>query len=152
MTSLLTEEHLAWIGHEESSIEVEISRNEIIKYAFATEQLQQKYVNGDVAPLMFVFNLFGKPQKINDLRPDGLPKRGQRSINLPLKRIMAGGTEIVYHRAIRPGDNLASVCKIVDLYEKTGRQGPLIFVVRERCVTDSSGEPVYTETQTSIMR
>lgn len=47
MTSLLTKEHLAWIEHEESSVEVEISRNEIIKYAFATEQLQRKYLKGD---------------------------------------------------------------------------------------------------------
>ena len=150
--TLLTEDHLAWIGHEEPPIEVEVSRKDIVKYSVATEQVQQKYLDGDEAPLMFIFNLFGKPQTIDNLRPDGLPKGGGHGINLPLKRVMAGGTEVAHHRAIRPGDRLTGVSKVVDLYEKEGRQGPLIFTVRELRVTDASGDPVFTETQTSIAR
>ena len=71
---------------------------------------------------------------------------------MPLKRVMAGGTELVLHRPIRPGDRLTGVSRIVDLYEKEGSQGPLIFTMRELRVTDADGAPVLEERQTGIAR
>ncbi|MCZ6616973.1 MAG: acyl dehydratase, partial [Gammaproteobacteria bacterium] len=59
MNTLLTDEHRAWIGQAESPVTVEVSRRDIIKYSLATEQTQQKYLVGDEAPPMFIFNLFG---------------------------------------------------------------------------------------------
>ena len=41
------------------------SRRDIVRYAIATEQVQQKYLDGDEAPPMFVFNLFGVPRPIS---------------------------------------------------------------------------------------
>lgn len=152
MSQLLTDEHRAWIGHADEPIEVEVHRSDIVKYSIATEQTKQKYLDGDEAPLMFIFNLFGKPQPIASLRPDGLPRGRSRGPNLPLKRVMAGGTEVEIHRPIRPGDTLTGTSRIVDIYEKAGSQGPLIFTVRELRVTDQAGAPVFTETQTSIAR
>ena len=58
------------IGHEDPPVEVEVSRKDIVRYSVATEQQQQKYLSGDEAPLMFIFNLFGKPQTIDNLRPE----------------------------------------------------------------------------------
>ena len=55
-TNLLSEAHLSWIGHEDAPIEIEVSRRDIIKYSMATEQKLQKYLDGDEAPLMFIFN------------------------------------------------------------------------------------------------
>ena len=37
--SLLSKEHRSWIGQEEPSVSVDISRRDIQKYAAATEQL-----------------------------------------------------------------------------------------------------------------
>ena len=51
MTSLLTAEHRAWIGHEDAPMHVEVSRRDIIKYSIATEQVQERYLRGDEAPL-----------------------------------------------------------------------------------------------------
>ena len=90
MSSLLTDEHRAWIGKTEAPVEVEVGRRDIIKYAIATEQLQQKYLNGDEAPPMFIFNLFGPLRQVGEMRPDGLA-RGGDGPKLPLKRVMAGG-------------------------------------------------------------
>ena len=44
------------------------------------------------------------------------------------------------------------VQRIVDIYEKEGSQGPLIFTVRALRVTDAAGELVLEEIQTSIAR
>jgi 3-methylfumaryl-CoA hydratase len=150
--SLLTDEHRAWIGKPEPARSVEVSRRDIIKYAVATEQRQQKYLAGDEAPPMFIFNLFGTITELDNLRPDGLARGSGSGPKLPLQRIMAGGTEIHQYRPIRPGDRLIGTQQITDMYEKQGSTGPLIFTVRTLSVTTESGEPVLDEIQTGIAR
>ncbi len=152
MTSLLTDAHRAWIGHEDPPITVEVSRRDIVKYSIATEQVLEKYLNGDEAPPMFIFNLFGALRPIAELRADGLPRGRGAGPALPLKRVMAAGTELIVHRPIRPGDRLTGTHRIVGMYEKQGSQGPLIFTVRSLAVTDAGGAPVLEEIQTSIAR
>jgi len=149
---LLTDEHRAWIGVAEPSRSVAVSRRDIVKYSVATGQRQEKYLRGDEAPLMFIFNLFGSISELDQLRPDGLARGSGRGPGLPLKRVMAGGTEIHQHRPIRPGDQLIGTQRITDMYEKTGATGPLIFTVRTLTVTTEAGEPVLEEVQTGIAR
>ena len=105
-TNLLSEEHLSWVGHEDAPIEIEVSRRDIIKYSMATEQKLQKYLDGDEAPLMFIFNLFAQPVPMDQLRVDGLARGNQKGPSLPLKRVMAGGKEVEVFRPIKPGDKL----------------------------------------------
>ena len=71
---------------------------------------------------------------------------------LPLKRIMAGGTEIHVHRPIVPGDRLVGIHHITDMFEKDGSTGALIFMVRKLEVRTVEGEPVMDEIQTLIAR
>ena len=152
MKTLLTDEHRAWIGHAEPPVTVEVSRRDIVKYSIATEQTQHKYLVGDEAPPMFVFNLFGPMAELKDLRTDGLPKGQGGGPRMPLQRVMAGGTEIRQHRPIRPGDRLVGTRRVTDMFEKQGSSGPLIFTVRELNVTDETSESVLDEIQTSINR
>lgn len=152
MSTLLTDEHRAWIGHEEPPIHVEVSRRDIVKYSIATEQTLQKYLDGDEAPPMFIFNLFGVLRRVSEMRGDGLPRGNGGGPKLPLQRVMAGGTELIVQRSIRPGDRLTGVQRIVDIYEKQGSQGPLIFTVRALRVTDAQGQAVLEEVQTGIAR
>ncbi len=86
------------------------------------------------------------------MRADGLPRGSGGGPKLPLQRVMAGGTELIITRPIRPGDRLTGVQRIVDIYEKQGSQGPLIFTVRALRVTDAEGQPVLEEVQTGIAR
>lgn len=148
--ALLTDTHRAAIGTEVSRETVQVTRRDIQKYASATEQQQQKYIDGDEAPPMFFYNLFNQIPALAELRADGLAPRG--GPDLPLNRIMAGGIEIEQHRPIRAGDELVGVRRITDIYEKTGKSGPLIFVVRELAVHTTDGDPVMHEVQTSIVR
>ncbi len=152
MSTLLTDEHRAWIGHEGPPTHVEVSRRDIVKYSIATEQTLQKYLVGDEAPPMFIFNLFGAMRLVSEMRDDGLPRGSGGGPKLPLQRVMAGGTELILQRPIRPGDKLTGVQRIVDLYEKQGSQGPLIFTVRALRVTDAQGQAVLEEVQTGIAR
>ena len=151
-TNLLTEEHLAWIGHEDKPLTVEISQRDIIKYSVATEQQQEKYLTGREAPPMFIFNIFAQPKPLDQLRVDGLARGTSEGPSLPLKRVMAGGKNVQFFRAIRSGETLTGINRIKNIYEKSGAQGPLIFTERQLEVTNQDGQPVFTETETSIVR
>ena len=150
--ALLTDEHLSWVGTSDPPSTVEISRRDIVKYSTATEQRQNKYLVGDEAPPMFVFNLFTAIPSMDAIRNDGLARSVQRGPSLPLKRIMAGGTNVEVHRPIRPGDVLTATRTLVGLSEKEGRSGPLIFVEHQTEVVDDEGRVVMSEHQTGIAR
>ncbi len=151
MTSLLTDEAKAWIGRSAPPARLEVNRSDIVKYSIATEQMQEKYKNGDEAPPMFLFGLLRPVVPIDDLTPDGLAVESFLP-ELPLKRVMAGGTKMTFHRPVLPGDVLIATRSLSDLVEKQGKSGPLIFVVYELNVETDTGEPVMTETQTRIFR
>ncbi len=149
--TLLTPEIMSWIGQSEPPVKVEVTRRDIIKYAIATEQMCQSYIDGDEAPPMFVFGLFRPIIPLNGLASDGLAPMGAIP-ELPLKRIMAGGTRMTIHRSIHPGQILLGIRTIRNIFEKNGRQGSLIFLEMEMNITNESGEPVLEEVQTRIAR
>ena len=117
---LLTDEHRSWIGHAEPPVTVHVSRRDIVKYAVATGQTQRKYLDGDEAPPMFVFNLFTPINGLDRLASDGLSMDRGSGPELPLERTMAGGTELRVSRPIRAGDTLVATRRIRDIYEKEG--------------------------------
>ena len=149
--SLITDEIRGWIGRSEPAGTVEVSRREIIRYALASEQRLKKFLNGDEAPVMFLFGLFRPLVPIDDLGPDGLAAP-VAAPDLPLKRIMAGGVQIEQHQPIKPGQRLTGTRTLTNISEKSGKQGPLIFLTYRLAVTTETGEPVADEYQTRIAR
>ena len=151
MSELISAEARSWIGREGEPVHVEVNRSDIIKYSISTEQQQEKFLNGDEAPAMFLFGALRPIAPLAELGSDGLPKDSFLP-DLPLKRVMAGGNTVRYHRPVRPGDVLVGTLRLADIFEKQGSSGPLIFVVYEMKVENENGEPVMDETQTRIVR
>ncbi len=151
MSGLLSPELLANIGKQSAPRREIVTRRDIRKYAIATDNRQRKYLDGDVAPPMFHVALFWDVVELDQLTPDGvsidtlLPK-------FPLEKAMAGGLDIEYHRPIHPGDWLTSVRTLTDIYEKSGRSGPLIFYEIVMDVTNDDGALVIREKTTRILR
>ena len=149
--SLLSEELLSNIGRSSEPHRELVTRRDIRKYAVATGNRQQKYLDGDQAPPMFHVPLFWDIVPLEQLTPDGvsidtlLPK-------FPLEKAMAGGLKIEYHKPVYPGDWLTATRTLTDIYEKQGRSGPLIFYEVIMEIRDDNGEPVITEKTTRILR
>ncbi len=61
--------------------------------------------------------------------------------------------EIVYRRALRPGDRVTYQIEVVDVWEKEGRRsGPMDFVLLETVLRDQRGEVVQTVRQTFVSK
>ncbi|OUS12254.1 hypothetical protein A9Q89_06650 [Gammaproteobacteria bacterium 53_120_T64] len=151
MAELLSPEIKACIGQSSPSIHVQVTRRDLRKYAVSTGQKAKKYLDGDVAPPLFHFGYAMEILPVDELRKDGIAE-DKLIPELPLKRLMAGSSDTVYHRPICAGDQLVVTRKLKDLYEKEGRSGPLIFVVTEIVVETQAGEPVLNETTSLIAR
>lgn len=151
MSELISAEARSWIGRSADPVRIEISRTDIRKYAIATEQQQAKFLNGDEAPAMFLFGALRPLIPMDQLAPDGIPP-DKFLPDLPLKRVMAGGTEMQFHRPVKPGDVLIATRSLHDLVEKQGKTGPLIFVSYNLRVETEAGELVLEEKQTRIFR
>jgi hydroxyacyl-ACP dehydratase HTD2-like protein with hotdog domain len=150
-SNLLSPELLAHIGKSAPSKKELVTRKDIRKYAIATGQRIPKYLRGDEAPPLFHIALFWDVVELDQLTSDGV------SIDplvpeFPLRRAMAGGVRITYHRHILPGDVLVATRTLTDIYEKQGSQGDLIFYEVTTTVETEAGEPVLTEKTTRIMR
>jgi hydroxyacyl-ACP dehydratase HTD2-like protein with hotdog domain len=74
-------------------------------------------------------------------------------IPLPFKSYgFNGGSEWTFHRPVRVGDHLTEVAKILDMSEKPGRTGQLLFITRETTQTNQKGELLQTIRAISIFR
>ena len=149
MSQLVTPEIRAWIGRAEPPVTVQVTRRDIRKYAVATRQRVRKYLDGDEAPPLFHLDLFRRIAEIGGLRADGLAP-DPLIPPLPVKRVLFGGAEITYHRAIRPDDVLVGTRTLKDIHEKDGQKGPLLFVAIELKVETETGSPVLSEIETRI--
>ena len=151
MSNLMSDELLSAIGRQSEPQREIVTRRDIRKYAVATGNRQQKYLNGDEAPPMFHLPLFWQVVELDELTPDGvsidplLPK-------FPLEKAMAGGLHIEYHRPIYPGDWLTSNRTLTNIYEKQGRSGALIFYEIVMEITNDDGDLVIREKTTRILR
>jgi 3-methylfumaryl-CoA hydratase len=156
---LITEEARAMIGKEWDPITKEVYEKEIRRFCYAVGDLNPIYLDeeeakksnyGDiVAPPMFYDIPTVQEFPLDGLKEDGMPKT---LFNLPLKatRNMAGGKEVEFFKPMRPGDKITQVGKIVDMYEKRGASGPLVFTIYEFRYTNQDGELVAIERLTGI--
>lgn len=151
MSRLLDDKALSNIGKSAPPQTELVTRRDIRKYAVATGQKLRKFLDGDVAPPLFHMALFWDVVELDELLPDGLSVDPLLP-EFPLKRAMAGGRRVEYHRPIVPGDELVLTRTLTDIYEKSGSKGPLIFYEITRTVHTRSGSPVLTEKFTRILR
>jgi hydroxyacyl-ACP dehydratase HTD2-like protein with hotdog domain len=151
MDTLLTPELLSNIGNSAPPQKELVTRKDIRKYSIATGNRQKKFLAGDKAPPMFHIALFWNVVEMGSLSPDGV-SRDSLLPEFPLKRAMAGGWKIDYHRPVFPGDVLVARRTLTDIYEKRGSQGPLIFYEITTSVENESGETILTEQITRILR
>lgn len=161
--SLITDEIRAWIGRAAPPWTIEVTALDVKRFAVATDDPNPLYVDADaarnsrhgglIAPPLFYMAPLTEPLPESALRPDGLPYAGRLPVPpTPLPRLMDGGTDIEFFVPIRVGDTLTAHSTIVDIYQKDGRSGPLIFVVRETTYTNQHDEVVVVEKGASILR
>jgi len=72
--------------------------------------------------------------------------------NLDKNRLLHGEQEYRYERRFCAGEKIKLVEKVADVYEKSGKNGTMTFIVRDREGYDETDKKVFTERSTFIIR
>jgi hypothetical protein len=120
-----------WIGMEFDTAEFSVSAEDIVAFARAVGEIEPRFTEPGhpdfQAPPTF-------PSKFVSRRvlPDTFPKLGGNGFD--------AGKSVECHQPVRPGDRLIAHSKIADIYEKTGRSGPMVFIVHRMEFTNQADE------------
>ena len=66
--------------------------------------------------------------------------------------MLNGGNEIEFFKYMKIGEKTSSVTKVVDILEKEGRSGPMVFIISETEVRNNKGELLLISRSTAIRR
>lgn len=102
----------------------------------------------------------GSPDPLADAATDpdfdgfaGLMTTGLPPVHLPqLPRLLNGGNEVELYQLPKLGDYLTARSKYVDIYEKTGRSGTMVFIVIETRYTNQDEALLMISRVTLIRR
>jgi acyl dehydratase len=136
------------IGLTSEPVYQEIEKGAIRKFARAIgddnpvyhdeEAARAKGYPSLMAPLTF-------PTTFRDVEPEWYTK-------IDKSTLLHGEQEYEYYRRFYAGECLKCIEKVVDVYEKNGRNGKLTFIVRDKEGFDESDQLVFKERQTLVIR
>jgi 3-methylfumaryl-CoA hydratase len=90
--------------------------------------LAERPADGTPLPPLWHWLYFLPIYPQSEIGADGHAKRGGFLPPVPLPRRMWAGSDFAFHEPLRVGDALSRTSTIVDVKEKTGRTGNLLFV------------------------
>ncbi len=142
----------ALVGKEFPPFVVTIERGRIKDFARAIGDLNAAYLDDRVGAASEWGDVIAPPTFMTTFRAEGETGALLRELGTDISRVLHGEQEFELHRPVRPGETFVCRSRIVDIYEKTGRSGPMAFVVRETAVTDRAGEIAATIRHITVIR
>ena len=113
----------------------------------------QRPANGTPLPYLWHWLYFLPIARQSEIGEDGHPKRGGFLPPVPLPRRMWAGSDFVWTEPLLVGDQLARTSTIMDVKEKSGRTGNLIFVkVRHELRRNGAQAVALTEHHNIVYR
>jgi len=102
----------------------------------------------------------GAPDPMDALRDDpeldgtfaGNDSLGLPPIDLPLKRLLNGGTEAEFFRLARVGDTISARSKYVDIVQREGRDGSPMVITRIATTYTNQDDDVLAVVTLSLIR
>ena len=141
-----------WIGREET-IEDVVTQAPYGALSATLDWPVQRPAPGTSLPYLWHWLYFLPMARQSEIGPDGHPKRGGFLPPVPLPRRMWAGSDFEFHQPLLVGDALSRTSTIVDVKEKSGRSGTLLFVkVRHEIRRNGSDEVALTEHHNIVYR
>jgi acyl dehydratase len=77
---------------------------------------------------------------------------GLPPVEIPLKRVLNGGTEAEFFRLARLGDVISAQARYVEIVDREGRTGPMVLATIETVYENQDGEQLARVRSTVIFR
>lgn len=144
--SVITQAMRDAIGIESEPVVSEVEKGAIIKFAEAIGDSNPIF-NDEVAARQSRYGgLIAPPTFLRSMR-SGPPKVEVKS---PYPAALDGGSEWEYFEPVRPGDRITVTNSVADIFERPGRLGNMLFIVRETKYVNQFGKVVALQRGTGI--
>ena len=141
------------LGKEYPPYAVTVERGRIKDFARAVGDLNPFYLDDRVGAASAWGDLIAPPTFAVTFRDETADTGALlRELGTDISRVLHGEQEFELHGQLRSGQTYLCRARIADIYEKTGRSGPMAFVVRETTVTDGGNEVVATLRSVTVIR
>jgi len=138
------------VGKEYPPYAVTVERGRIKDFARAIGDLNPMYLDDDVGRASEWGDVIAPPTFPISFKDESVDLL--RDIGTEVSRLLHGEQEFEIFEPLRPGETYLCRSKIVDQYEKTGKSGPMGFVVRETTITDKHNEVVAKMRGITVVR
>jgi 3-methylfumaryl-CoA hydratase len=139
-----------WVGRTESSVDT-VTAAPVAALSATLDRDDPFPQRGDPLPILWHWLYFLPMHRSSELGLDGHARLGGFLPPVPLPRRMYAGNRVEMVRPLRVGDAIVRVSKIVDVSQKDGRTGPLVFV-RVRHEISCEERLAVTEEQDIVYR
>jgi len=141
------------VGKEMPPFVVTVERGKIKEFARAIGDLNPLYLDDRVGQASEFGDIIAPPTFLTTFRDESADTSALlRELGTDISRVLHGEQEFEIHRPLRPGETFLCRSRVLDVYEKTGKSGPMAFVVREMVVTDKTDEIVATARHITVVR
>ena len=140
------------VGKEYPPYAVTVERGRIKDFARAIGDLNPFYLDDTVGRASEWGDVIAPPTFATTFRDEALAGAMLADLGIDISRVLHGEQEFEIHRQLVPGETYLCRSRVLDIYEKAGRSGPMAFVVRETAVTDRNNEIVATARSTTVVR
>jgi len=141
------------LGKEFPPFAVTVERGKIKEFARAIGDSNPLYLDDRVGAASEWGDLIAPPTFAITFRDEGADTNALlRELGTDISRVLHGEQEFEIHRQLQPGQTYLCRARVVDIYEKSGKSGPMAFVVRETFVTDKDNELVATLRGVTVVR
>ena len=140
-------------GKEYAPYVVHVERGKIKEFARAIGDLSPFYLDDEVGRASPWGDIIAPPTFAVTFRDERADTGALlKDLGTDISRILHGEQEFEHWKPIRPGDTLLCRGRISDIYEKSGKSGPMAFVVRETTITDADNEVVARVRGITVVR
>lgn len=148
--SVITDEMRSMIGVESEPSVFEIEKEPIRRWAEAIGDPNQLYRDEEYAKKKGYRSIIAPPGFVAQY---AYPvKAGQARIRFrsPFARMLNGGNEYEFFKPVQAGDILTATTKLVEIYQREGRMGKMLFIINETTFKNQDGEVVTKARGTGI--
>lgn len=139
-----------WIGRRQTVVD-DISLGPARRLLATLDDVETRLEAGDPLPPLWHWIYFLPDAPMSKVAPDGHAQRGDFLPPSPLPRRMFAGTEVEFHAPLPLGAPARLEAEVVDVQEKSGKAGDLLFVtVRRRVFAEAT--LALEERQTIVYR
>ena len=141
------------VGKEYPPYVVTVERGKIKEFARAIGDLNPFYLDDETGRASQWGDVIAPPTfavTFRDERADSAALL--RDLGVDISRLLHGEQEFELFGQLQPGETYLCRTKVVDIYEKKGKTGPMAFVVRETTIADRANEIVATMRHITVVR